>query len=154
VEPYAPRRVRSHGIRDANGWRLKLYSIVRDGSAPDWTTFEPGIASAVDALPTPARAPGRAGLGFVIAHAGRDVWYTVLGWWDRENELPLRVWVAERDASSVPRWRQAQGSESVCVWDLDVIWHERQAYVDTMLSNQDGDWAEHEYLSRVIERTN
>ena len=24
--------------------------------------------------------------------------------------------------------------ESICIWDLQVLWHERQAYIDTVLS--------------------
>jgi len=149
VKPYTPRRIRTHGIREANAWRIKLYSIVHDGRPPDWSVFEPGISLAFETLPTPAKAAGRPGLGFLIAHAGREIWYTVLCWWDRENELPIRVWVAEPDSSGIPQWRDARGGESVCVWDLDVIWHERQAYVETLLSSQTGLDAEADYIKRV-----
>lgn len=149
MKAYAPRRVQAHGTRETNGWRVKLYSIVHDGSAPDWSVFGPGIALAFETLPVPAKAPGRPGLAFLIAHTGQDIWYTVLCWWDRENELPIRVWVAERDSAGTPRWREARGGESVCVWDLDVIWHERQAYVQTLLGAQDQAVAEGHYLARV-----
>jgi hypothetical protein len=30
-------------------------------------------------------------------------------------------------------WRPAQGSESICVWDLELLWFERQAYVGAVL---------------------
>ena len=119
-------------MRETNGWRLKVYSVSYDGSPPDWSVFDPSLALADAALPSPAKAPGRVGVGFVIAHSGRGMWYTVLCWWDRENELPIRVWVAEQNGAA-PSWRPAAGSESVCVWDLDIIWQERQAYVETLL---------------------
>jgi len=151
MHPYAPRRIRSHGTRQASGWRLKVYSVVVDGSPPDWAIFEPSLAFAVAALPSPAVVPGRAGLGFVIAHTGRGMWYTVLCWWDRENELPIRVWVAEQDGKP-PQWRPAEGSESVCVWDLDVIWHERQAWVRTLLAEHPAPDAAGSYLADVLER--
>ena len=151
MHPYAPRRIRSHGIREVAGWRLKLYSVVLDGAAPDWGVFEPSIVSVEAALPSPAVVAGRPGLGFLIAHTGRGMWYTVLCWWDRENELPIRVWVAEQDGGP-PRWRPAQGSESVCVWDLDVIWHERQAWVRTLLAEHPARDADQAYLSDVVER--
>jgi hypothetical protein len=128
---------------------IKLYSIVHDGAPPDWPVFEPGIALAFETLPAPAKAPGRPGLAFLIAHTGRDIWYTVLCWWDRENELPIRVWVAEPDSSGTPRWREARGGESVCVWDLDVIWHERQAYVDTLLAGGNEADAPAAYIDRI-----
>jgi len=141
--------VRAHGTRETNGWRIKLYSIVRDGSPPDWSVFDPALSLAFDSLPSPAKATGRPGLAFLIAHAGRDIWYSVLCWWDRENELPIRIWVAERDSSGAPRWREARGAESVCVWDLEVIWHERQAYVETVLSSRALGDSEAEYLARM-----
>jgi hypothetical protein len=135
-----------------------MYSVVLHGSPPDWGVFEPAIALALDTLPSPARAPGRPGVGFLIAHTGRGLWYTVLCWWDRENELPIRVWVAEQ-ADGPPAWRPAQGSESVCVWDLDIIWHEREAWVDTMLGagaasggEPDTELLVQDYLRRMLER--
>ncbi len=79
-------------------------------------------------LPQPAQIVGRPGLGFLICHQGRTGDYTILCWWDRENELPIRVFVRDDQG-----WRPARGSESVCVWDLEVIWHERCAYVESML---------------------
>ena len=83
-------------------------------------------------------------------HRARNVVH-VLRWWDRENELPIRVWVAEQDGGP-PRWRPAQGSESVCVWDLDVIWHERQASVRTLLAKHPAPDADSAYLDDVLER--
>jgi hypothetical protein len=135
-------------MRETNGWRLKVYSVSYDGSPPDWSVFDPSLAMADAALPVPAKAPGRPGVGFVIAHSGRGMWYTVLCWWDRENELPIRVWVAERNGAA-PVWRAAGESESVCVWDLEIIWQERQAYVETLMSRAARD-PEAAYLARFI----
>ncbi|MDH3497056.1 MAG: isochorismatase [Gemmatimonadota bacterium] len=130
MHPYRPRSINFHGVRSHDGWHVKLYTISFDGSAVDWSRFDPAVSTALAALPSPAITTGRPGLAFVIAHHGRTVDYLVLGWWDNENELPLRVFVREPDAAD---WRPAQGSESVCVWDLEVIWAERIAYVDTVL---------------------
>lgn len=126
--PYAERAIRFHGIRNSSGFRLKLYSIRYGSGEIDWPRFEPALADACAALPEPAETAHRPGVGFLIAHQGQGD-YVVLGWWDNENELPLRVFV--RDDS---KWRAAMGGESICVWDLQVIWHERQAYVRTFLN--------------------
>ena len=71
--------------------------------------------------------------------------YLILAWWDRENELPIKVFVK---GDSDPAWRRARGGESVCVWDLDVLWHEREAYVATLLG-PDQAGARERYLERV-----
>lgn len=97
-----------------------------------WREFEPGFARVLAELPATARTADRLGVGFLIAHRGRGSSYVVLGWWDRENELPVRI--AVRDHAEGAVWRAAAASESVCVWDLEVIGHERDAYVASVLS--------------------
>lgn len=130
AHPYAPRPIRFHGLREvAPGWRLKSYSITL-GAPPDWRRAEPGLRMVEGQLPHDAAAQGRFGVGFVISHQGRNADYAVLGWWGRENELPLRVVLSEGEsADAMGTWRLAAGDESVCVWDLQVIAHEREAWV-------------------------
>jgi hypothetical protein len=130
-QPYTARPVRFWANAEPNGYRFKQYAIAYSGPfrADD---FADGLRLAFEALPTPAVSADRPGVGFAIAHQGNGADYVVLGWWDRENELPLRVFV--RPQTPDGQWRPARSSESVCVWDLEVIWFERQAYVQTVLS--------------------
>lgn len=130
MTPYAPRDIGFLGVRVARGWSLKLYSVHYAERPLEWDSFQPGFALAEADLPQPPTAPGRVGAGFLIGHQGRTGDYVVLGWWDNENELPLRVFVRRGGGD----WRRARGSESVCVWDLEIIWHERTAWVETVLS--------------------
>jgi hypothetical protein len=115
-------------------WTLKSYAIVYGDHAFDASHFVEGQRLALAGLPEPAVTPDRAGVGFLIAHQGNNINYLVLGWWDRENELPLRVFVS--DPGDAGPWRAARDAESVCVWDLQVIWSEREAYVATIMSSQ------------------
>jgi hypothetical protein len=124
---------------------MKLYSISHDGSEIDWSLFEPEIRRGLGALPRPAVAPGRPGVGFVIAHHGRTADYLVMAWWDRENELPLRVSVRGSDPGS--GFHPARDGESICVWDLELIWLERQAYVATVLGESPAESTAY-YLAR------
>lgn len=142
--PFAERPIRFHGLREPGGYRLKLYSVVYGGGPPEMERFERGLALAFAELPRPAVVPGRPGAGFAILHQGSNANYVVLGWWDRENELPLRVFV--RDGA----WRPARGAESICVWDLELLWHERCAYVETVLAKGE-ETAVEDYLARIPE---
>jgi len=142
--PYRPRRVSFRGVRVREGYSIKMYTIVHDDSPLVAEHFADGLALARAELPQPPNADGRPGVGFLILHQGRGVDYVVLAWWDRENELPLRIFIRDETA-----WRPARGGESVCVWDLRVIWHEREAYVSTVLSGRDG--AIDDYLARSLE---
>jgi hypothetical protein len=133
MRPFRPRTISYDGVHETSGWRLKRFAISFDGSPLDWDRFSGGLSLADASLPTPAETADRTGTGFVIAHHGRTAEYVVLGWWDRENELPLRVFVR---TPAEGKWRPARDTESVCVWDLEVIWAERQAYVDTVLTEE------------------
>ena len=146
-QEYAPRPITPRGVLRHGDWELKTYGIIYGPVEFDASRFEGGRRMALQALPAAAVAPGRAGVGFIIEHQGRDIDYLVLGWWDRDNELPLRVFV--RDAADGEGWRAARGSESVCVWDLQVIWAEREAYVATVMG-ADADAGRARYLETVI----
>jgi hypothetical protein len=140
--PYRSRPRRFLGIEQRAGYRLKCYAISHDGQWPgaDW---QPALARLCARLPRPACGPGRPGVGLLILHRGRGADYAVLGWWQRDNELPLRLQVRENGAG----WRAARDGESVCVWDLELIAFERDAYVSTLLSEA-GDPDAIGYLAR------
>jgi hypothetical protein len=127
--PFAERAIQFLGITPARDYSIKIYSVVYGHGPLNKDLFEPGFAMAARELPQPAVDAGRPGLGFVIFHQGQTGDYVVLCWWDRENELPTRVFVRDERG-----WRAARASESVCVWDLEILWHERGAYVATLLS--------------------
>lgn len=132
TQPYRPRPTRFLRLQEHDGWRLKVYSIVYGEMDLDHPTYDEGLALALDDLPEDAVTESRPGVGFVIFHQGRGVHYLVLAWWDNENELPLRVFVRGSDEPSI--WREARGAESICVWDLQVIDFERDAYIKAILS--------------------
>ena len=143
MHPYQPRPIAPLGLVRHGDWTLKSYSITFGSAAFAPARFAEGRRLALESLPTPAVTPDRSGVGFLIEHQGRNIDYLVLAWWDRENELPLRVFV--RDDRAGEAWRPARGSESVCVWDLQVIWAEREAYVATVLAT-DTEKGKEEYL--------
>jgi len=133
--PYIARPIRYAGITDVFGYRLKRYVILYGGGPFREHDFEIGMKLAFESLPRPAIEPQRPGVGFAIAHQGNGVDYAVLAWWDNENELPLRIFVRPQIVKG--EWRPAIAGESVCVWDLEVIGFERNAYVKTLLNAGD-----------------
>jgi hypothetical protein len=138
LRPFAPRLIAFKGLLTHDQWRLKHYTVAHSGGptereAADWTAFHEGRGLALATLPVPARTVERPGVGLLIEHRGLGADYVVLGWWDRENELPVRVMVREADPGA--SWRPAGESESFCVWDLQVIAFERDAYVATIMSS-------------------
>ena len=130
-QTYAPRPIQFLGIEAVNDYQLKFYSIVYGDEPFQRAGFETGLALAKEMLPNPAINLERPGVGFVILHQGRTGKYLILCWWDCENELPTKVFIEDEKG-----WRLAVGGESFCVWDLEVIWLERETYVGTVLAGK------------------
>lgn len=143
-KPYRPRPLNFLGVEAIAGYRMKVYAI-RVGDVPfDRKRFDEGMKLSQKSLPQPAIDVGRPGVGFVLMHQGGTGDYVVLCRWDRENELPTSVFINAGDG-----WRPASGGESFCVWDLRVLWWERETYISTLLAGRnDGIEA---YLTMTIE---
>lgn len=72
---------------------------------------------------------------FCIFHQGEQFPYLVLAWWGNDNELFTSVSVFTGE-----RWEEDASRFSFCLYDMEVFWFERNAYVDTMyLPNGDID---------------
>jgi len=141
MQPFAPRPIRCHGVRSLGGYQFKDYSVLSGPGPIDWLDFARGFDLVLAELPRPAQGRGRPGVGFRIAHQGATGRYAVIAWWANENELPIRLAVRRGDDG----WRLGRGEEAVCVWDLQVVAFERDAYVDTLLSGDSAD----AYLARL-----
>lgn len=134
AEPYAPRPTAFLGVLERQGWRVKSWFVHHPETFPEMDRFGLVADEAMATLPQPAVSEQRPGVGVLIAHQGKAVDYLVLGWWDRDNELPVRVWVDDGLG-----WRAARDSESFCVWDLEVLWRERELYITWVLGRDEPD---------------
>lgn len=126
--PYAARKVQFLGLRKLRGCSVKIYSVLYGEDEFDLLRFESGLDLASGEIPSTDTSIGRPGVGFSILHQGQTGDYVVLCWWDRENELPTRVYLRDGGA-----WRPAHAGESFCIWDMEIMWFERGAYVRSML---------------------
>jgi enamine deaminase RidA (YjgF/YER057c/UK114 family) len=133
---FEERSTRFQGVIGHDGWRLKRYDITLDGEPVPQASFRDGISAALALLPRPATTPDRPGVGFLICHRGAHACYVVLCWWDNQNELLQHVLV--RFDSDHSRWIDAEGRFSFCVWDLEVMWHERESFVRHVLTPSAG----------------
>lgn len=116
---YAPRRVcHIASAGDAEG--VKLYGIAVSTAAVDagafWPQFEQMKASEHIHWPQTA--------AFAIFHEGAEQLYLVLCWWGNGNELFVRVAVRERGG-----WVMDPSRYSFCLWDMEIMWHERASYI-------------------------
>jgi hypothetical protein len=132
---YSPRLVKAFPPLEAAGRALKVYGLFAepDSSAafppPQWLRQQ---AAGVLAGPPGA---GDHPAGFLILHYGMDGNYLLVSqWYDANN---LKHWVrgsAARAAAGTAFTPLAQRDLVACVWELEIIKFERDAWVNTVLA--------------------
>jgi hypothetical protein len=132
-ERYVPRAIRFLGLWQERGWRLKAYGIAHGREFPRDELTAAGRRIVAAALPEP-QAEARYGVGWVTIHDARVGSFVVLDWWEEENMLFQRLWLSEHGdpAQLAPA---SSTSPTSCVWELAVAAHERQAWLDAVLTN-------------------
>ena len=108
---------------DADG--IKIYTVTRNNTAVDQTPFRQRLENVkntrnLDWAITPA---------FALFHEGENFLYLVFAWWGNDNELFTSVSVLTESG-----WVEDHEKYSFCLYDLEIFWFERNAFVSTMYS--------------------
>lgn len=144
--PYATRSVRPLGTHDVDGVRLKVYSITLRDGPPDAMVCDAALEVARRHLRLAAPLPTVAGIdwsqaprcdvGTLIVHLGKDAIYLLLDRWIEECMLEHHVWIAPLHEPTQFASFDATGL-AMCVWELAVLQHERQAWITHVLMRAD-----------------
>jgi len=144
---YRPRDIQSHGIAEMSGWRMKQYSITADTGPIDPSVMAAAERVAMKAcLEVSSDRGGRNPVGFSILHSGAEAMWLLVDFWTGDIISQLAFGAALDDPTAfepVPR-----GRGTVCVWEMEVFSHERDSFVEHMMS-QTGPNTEN-YLHDVI----
>jgi hypothetical protein len=128
------------------GWRIKQYVMtVTPEDVPDPQLLSATAALAAAALPA---ATATHGVGFLLAHQARPACFVLLDWWQDGFDLKQRYYtsplVHPDDLVELP------GESVGCVWELEVLIHERAAWIDHVLNSEPDDFQA--YLRDVFPR--
>jgi hypothetical protein len=129
---YEPRRIASLGVRDVDGWRLKVTRVLAPGREPDEALLASALAVAAGVLPAPPEAPEHYGVGVLLVHEGSRYDFVLVGHWVFESELRYQTFM--RASSDSARLEALTAGElATDVWDLHVLASERAAWLETVL---------------------
>lgn len=133
---FRPRPVRFLELFECGPWRIKLY-----GLTAEHTRLLPEVVAAAkklfrSTLPKDPVAAKSYGVGFAGVHCGSDSNFVFVDWWANENELHHCVFTStlKRPVDFTP----GEDGLSACVFDLQLIWFERNAWVEKVLANPTG----------------
>ncbi|MBX3388533.1 MAG: hypothetical protein KF691_03655 [Phycisphaeraceae bacterium] len=127
---FHPRPVAALPVVRSDGWAIKPYRILGRESNRDEPLSAESTEAVFRTLPRAREGPERPPVGFVIEHLATPLDYLVICWWENKNELATRILTRSEGAD----WGEPPGNESFCVWDFDIMWFERNAFIRTMLS--------------------
>lgn len=123
---YQPRKIETRSDwLDEDG--LKVYCISHSGKP---VRHEPFFKKLVE-LKNAVGQPWAERAGFVIFHEGATARYLVLVYWGNDNELFPVVSVETSEG-----WVENPDRYSFCLWDLEVMWQERQLYIEHCYSGK------------------
>lgn len=123
---FRPRKIESHpGWSDSDG--IKIYTLSARNELVDQAPYVARLAEvksqrAIAWPSTPA---------FALFHDGAGMRYLVLAWWGNDNELFTSVSV-QTDSG----WVEDAARYSFCLWDLEVMWQERNYFVEFIYRDQ------------------
>lgn len=136
-EPFRALPVSFLELWETGEWRLKVYGISYHHQRPPLELIRAAKAVVAQRLPASPEAAGAYGVGFLGVHEARDANFVFVDWWAGENELRHHVY---RSTPEHPADLQYVSDAGIggCVWDLQLVWFERNAWVEKVLANPRG----------------
>ena len=134
-EQYQDRAIAFYVLLEVAGWQVKTYTISNKPEFASHAIFNevlaalPGWLSKFDDthLPTYNHA-------FLIVHEAREGVWILLNWWTGGEMIARSTWFAGY-AEPVHVVHQPQNDGLVCVWELEVLLHERKAWIEHVLQH-------------------
>jgi hypothetical protein len=149
-ELYKTRSIHFLGLWELNQWKLKTYGISYTGDPVSQILVDAAEKIARERLSKSAVDTNHYSIGFIGIHEGKTGNFIFIDWWADENELHHHVYVSSQEKPEAFEYMTPSGL-TACVWDLFVIGHERDAWVDCVLK-QHGEPGFECYLNRTIDK--
>lgn len=130
--PYQNRPIRFLEVFNHNDWKIKLYSISvkNEFVEPEWVEkAKNNLDNWLQFAQNDAIENYK--IATLILHEGREGCFAILSLWVEENMLQLFAWLAGHE-DRIFKLCSDKGLVS-CVWEMEVLWHERNVWVENVL---------------------
>ncbi|ADE14416.1 isochorismatase family hydrolase [Nitrosococcus halophilus Nc 4] len=132
AEAYKTRPIRFLGLWEISGWKLKAYGISYANQIPGQQLIDAAHRVTGERLSASAAKTHHYGVGFVGIHEGKTGNFVFVDWWADENELHHHVYLSPSEQPAALEYMTPTGL-TACAWDLFLISHERDAWVNHVL---------------------
>ena len=129
-KPFRERRTGLCGHTEIRGWRAKVYGMVGDLAELSEDTLLAAIRIAESDVPWPDDVDDK--YGFLTVHVGEEAVWLLVDFWVSDI---LRHFVFSAPIKSPTDFSPGPSNGTMaCVWEMQVLWHERQAWVKHVMA--------------------
>jgi hypothetical protein len=141
---YEKRSIRFLEIYQYKQWQIKVYSISIHAEYISEKNFETAKQNLGEWLKNVNKHEFETyNIATLILHEGREGCFAIINWWVDENMLQNFVYLLTNDSEEYKLFSDT--GIITCVWEMAVLWHERNAWVKHVLQkNENPDY--HGYL--------
>jgi hypothetical protein len=137
MSTYQPRHVSQRSPINVNAFRLKRYELrCAHPMEESGISEQQWITLLSQCLPLTNQDPGEHLVGFAILHYGADGTYLLASRWYGGNMLKHEAFTVTRRDDTVQVASLHDTRIVACVWELEVIAFERNAWVRTTMSKE------------------
>lgn len=132
MQQYQKRPVRFLGIDECNGWRVKIYSISVRSQVVNTTLTENAKQYLSQWLENISEKDDHINIATLILHEGNEGNFAIVSRWTGENMMQIHVYFSSEENSNSFSFFSGNGIVT-CVWEMAVLWFERNAWVEHVL---------------------
>lgn len=148
MEIYKTRKINFKNNIKVDDWDVKVYTI----SKTEYFDYEMLYDNAISKLPVWFNCKNgfensNDNIAFMILHWGTEGIFILVNWWVGKNMLNTNIYFSKND--SLNQFKKISGKGlAPCVWELEIINHERISWTTNVLKKSDPDF--NAYLQDVI----
>lgn len=131
---YQARKITFEGLQEVDGWQVKVYTISQQASFQAVESLHAVQAHLSRLLTTVRQSPLPLHRhAFIIVHEAREGIWVLLNWWTGGEMLETMTRFINT-SSPTELLPSPHTGPLICVWELEVVLHERQAWISHVLS--------------------
>ena len=131
-EAYQPRPIRFLELYQHEDWTLKIYSISKQRERVDAAHVEHAKTYLSEWLaPSSAYGLETYKLATLIVHEGKEGCFAIINWWTDDNMLQNFAYLKQKGEKDFTLF--SDRGIALCVWEMEVCWHERKAWIKHVL---------------------
>lgn len=130
---YEQRPVRFLEVYIHNGWYIKIYSISVRSEHVQTQVVESAKLRLTEWLQKSDQHPlENYKIATLILHEGKEGCFAIINWWVDESMLQHHVYLMDY---ARPSHFELYADKDIitCVWEMAVLWHERNAWIENIL---------------------